>query len=149
MANFNCNGEIQINGENVLSKVYPVGSIYMSTTSTTSPASLFGGNWTMLPEGYALWTASSGALQTIQAGLPEISGRVHGVWGCVTFDHNPEASGALWLGSQITNGSASGSGWQMYLHDLQLNASYSNSLYGKSSSVQPPAIKVYAWRRVP
>lgn len=147
MGNINCNGEILIYGENILSKVHPVDSIYMST-SPTSPASLFGGEWEMLPEGYALWTASSNAGETISAGLPEISGNVSSVWCCTTFDNSPQSSGATWLGGRVTNGSAAGGGWQMYLHNLNFNASRSNSIYGKSSTVQPPAIKVYAWKRV-
>lgn len=147
MGNINCNGEIQIFGENIFSKIYPIGSIYLSMNQT-SPASLFGGIWEQLPENKALWTVTSGAGGTIEAGVPEITGRVHAVWGGKTFDHNPEASGGLVLGSQITQGSAAGSGWKMYLHDIQLNASRSNSIYGKSSTVQPPAIKIYAWKRI-
>ena len=39
-------GELQINGTNVLEKVYPVGSIYINATSSTNPATLLGfGTW--------------------------------------------------------------------------------------------------------
>ncbi len=39
-------GELQINGTNVLEKVYPVGSIYINATSATNPATLLGfGTW--------------------------------------------------------------------------------------------------------
>lgn len=43
---------------NYLDKVYPVGSIYMSTNST-SPATLFGGEWKALNEGRVLIGANS------------------------------------------------------------------------------------------
>lgn len=126
---------------------HPIGSFFI-TENTESPSSLFGGTWERLPEGYALWTASSGAGGTIDAGLPNIAGRVHGLWGGRTFDHSPEASGSLWLGSQITEGSAGGTGWGMYLHDVQLDASKCSNIYGKSTTVQPPAYKAYIWKRV-
>jgi len=39
-------GELQIDGTNVLEKVYPVGSIYINATSSTNPATLLGfGTW--------------------------------------------------------------------------------------------------------
>ena len=39
-------GELQINGTNVLEKVYPVGSIYINAISATNPATLLGfGTW--------------------------------------------------------------------------------------------------------
>ena len=39
-------GELQINGTNVLEKVYPVGSIYINATSATNPGTLLGfGTW--------------------------------------------------------------------------------------------------------
>ena len=33
--------------------------------------------------------------------------------------------------------------------DLWIDASYSNSIYGNSTTVQPPAYKLYVWKRVP
>ena len=41
---FNFNVPLLLNGENILSRVYPVGSIYMSL-APTNPADLFGGTW--------------------------------------------------------------------------------------------------------
>ncbi len=39
-------GELQINGTNVLAKVYPVGSIYINASNSTNPSSLLGfGTW--------------------------------------------------------------------------------------------------------
>lgn len=43
---------------NIIDMVYPVGSIYMSTSST-SPATLFGGTWVALDEGRVLIGANS------------------------------------------------------------------------------------------
>ena len=53
---------------------YPVGSIYMSTSST-SPASLFGGSWQSIASERVLMgvSGSHGAGSTVDAGLPNIS----------------------------------------------------------------------------
>ena len=63
--------------------LYPVGSIYLTIGTiypqSSSPASWLGGTWQKLPEGYALWTASSNAGSTISAGLPNITGRINEV----------------------------------------------------------------------
>ncbi|MDO5305806.1 MAG: hypothetical protein Q4E87_09565, partial [bacterium] len=126
--------------------VYPVGAIYLST-SNISPASFLGGNWKKLPEGYALWTASSGAGGTISAGLPNIT-------GSATLRHIDSgnvigAEGALSredISGSYSSVSLKGSGNPM--DKLILDASVKGTtLYGKSSTVQPPAYKVYAWRR--
>lgn len=54
--------------------LYPVGSIYMSTSST-SPASLFGGSWQSIASERVLMgvSGSHGAGSTVDAGLPNIS----------------------------------------------------------------------------
>ena len=45
-------GELQINGTNVLEKVYPVGSIYINASVSTNPATLLGfGTWTAFGAG--------------------------------------------------------------------------------------------------
>lgn len=119
---------------------YPVGALYISTSST-SPASLFGGTWSQITAGYALWTATSGAGGTIAAGLPNITGSALVVSGADTT-----ASGAMSKSGQVDVGpTGTGSGWQQ--RTVSFNASSSNSIYGKSSTVQPPAYKVYAWKR--
>ena len=48
----------QLNND-LLNKVYPVGSIYMSVNST-SPATLFGGTWVAITAGYYLKSITSG-----------------------------------------------------------------------------------------
>lgn len=123
-----------------LQDVYPVGSIYLSVNST-SPASLFGGSWTQIGEGYALWTAISGAGNTISAGLPNIKGdtEFHANKGTRTGALTMDGGGYAVAWQNNTWWSGSG---------VSLNASRYNSIYSDNvSTVQPPAYKVYAWRR--
>lgn len=134
---------------NLFNEIYPIGNIYISTNNT-SPASLFGGTWEALTEGYTLWTTTTSGQggQTIEAGLPNIEGNVYSVWNSTTFDNTSTYEGALSLGEQVTIGSQVGSGYNDYLNSLGFDASQSNSIYGNSTTVQPPAIKVYMWKRV-
>ena len=118
-----------------INKIYPVGSVYMSVNNT-SPASFIGGTWEQLPAGYALWTATSGAGETISAGLPNITGSFGG-----NQDQGP--SGAFYASSTGVKNSGS----SKYGNIVQLNASRSSGIYGASSTVQPPAYKIYAWKR--
>jgi hypothetical protein len=124
---------------------YPVGAIYISTSST-SPASLFGGTWESIASERVLMGVSSshGAGSTVSAGLPNITGVLKdlfvsghfnqstGVFKrsyCSSFDQQTDRSD--WLG------------WA----EAQFYASDSNSIYGNASTVQPAAYYVYMWRR--
>ena len=55
---FQMNVPLRLNGENILSKVYPVGSIYMSLSST-DPKTLFGGTWERLKDRFLLAAGDS------------------------------------------------------------------------------------------
>ena len=120
---------------------YPVGSIYISTSST-SPASLFGGTWESIASERVLMGVSSshGAGSTVSAGLPNITGETTAMttWRFVT------PSGAFATAS-------SQPGPDGYGNNLGLNvnfyASRCSSVYGNSSTVQPAAYYVYMWRR--
>ena len=129
-------------------KIYPVGSIYISVNST-NPASLFGGTWELVGSGKTLWGADSShsAGTTIEAGLPNITGEVkpddpdYG-WGAGT-----EASGAF---TNYYNrfSHIGGYDWSSNRgNGFTFDASRSNPIYGKSTTVQPPAYVVYMWRR--
>ena len=134
----------------ILNTVYPVGSIYLTVSTSAngpdSPAQWLGGSWEKLPEGYALWTASSEAGNTINAGLPNIAGNL-GLSYISAADVSWADNSALYLNYfddgyyvQRTQGGHYG--------DISFNASRHNAMYGNSSTVQPPAYKVYAWKRV-
>lgn len=51
---------VSISGTNIFLKVYPVGAVYVSTSST-NPSSLFGGSWSAIGEGRVLQAITSGS----------------------------------------------------------------------------------------
>lgn len=131
------------------SNSYPVGAIYMSTDST-SPASIFGGSWQSIASERVLMGVSSshGAGSTVDAGLPNISSGsdaaldIQGSWGAPncrkpfaqTWQGNSELSTSTWSSTPK-------------VISARFDASLCNSIYGKSSTVQPAAYYVYMWRR--
>ena len=123
---------------------YPVGSIYQST-DPTSPAALFGGSWEEIASERVLMGASSthAAGTTVKAGLPNITGTLSDVMG--SFYDYPSGSGAFsvkGIGRSLENGSSGNYG------NISFDASKSNAIYGRSSTVQPAAYYVHIWHRV-
>lgn len=130
---------------------HPVGSSYQST-DPTSPAELFGGTWERI-EDCTIWGASSihPAGTKLGAGLPNITGSAYG-------DVQQSGASVYWSGSRAiqTSNDTGGNGICMYkVADygnhrsiLKFDASKSNSIYGKSATVQPPAYCMYLWHRV-
>ena len=122
---------------------YPVGSIFQ-TVSTTSPAALFGGSWEEIASDRVLMGASRNhaAGTTVKAGLPNITGSF--VANVHYMSH--KVSGAFTAGDRITSTGANNSDANVY--KFSLDASKSNAVYGRSSTVQPAAYYVHIWRRV-
>ena len=126
---------------------YPVGSIYQST-DPTSPAALFGGSWEEIASERVLMGASSthAAGSTVKAGLPNLKGSFSGV--ASTAYPNVSNSGALSISTN--NGVLAGYEGGSYGSNctVSFDASKSNAIYGRSSTVQPAAYYVHIWHRV-
>lgn len=123
---------------------HPVGSIYQST-DPTSPAALFGGSWEEIASERVLMGASSthAAGTTVKAGLPNITGTLSDVMG--SFYAYPSGSGAFsvkGIGRSLENGYSGNYG------NISFDASKSNAIYGRSTTVQPAAYYVHIWHRV-
>ena len=122
---------------------FPVGSIYQST-DPTSPAALFGGSWEEIASERVLMGASSthAAGTTVKAGLPNITGSF--VANTCVGKHT--VSGAITASNRLTTTGANENDAEVY--KFSLDASKSNAIYGRSSTVQPAAYYVHIWHRV-
>ena len=121
---------------------------YWISDDPTSPAELFGGTWEKIAEDLALMGASTAhpAGSTAEAGLPNVTGSITEIM---------QGSAAKTSGAFSTTGSDVK--YLIAYNDSYINAKYKtigfnasscNSIYGKSSTVQPPAYYTYIWRRV-
>lgn len=115
------------------------------SVDSTSPAALFGGTWQEIAQNRVLMGASSthAAGTTVEAGLPNITGTLSEVMG--SFYAYPSGSGAFsvkGIGRSLENGSSGNYG------NIYFDASKSNAIYGRSTTVQPAAYYVHIWHRV-
>lgn len=151
---------------NVLQALYPVGSLYMGTQNSC-PLSAFFGTWTLVSAGNALWTgngtsgsgttrntnyANATANTTIAAGVPNIKDNFYFVdtyYGSVALAPNSD-NGLIKYNSKTTSGETNRSdtdGTTTSRQKYVFDASQVNSIYGTSTTVQPPAYVVNVWRR--
>jgi hypothetical protein len=96
-------GELQINGTNVLEKVYPVGSIYINASVSTNPATLLGfGTWVAFGAGKVIVGLDSsdtdfdtaeetGGAKTHTLSISEIPSHTHSL----STSDNPGGTGAI------------------------------------------------------
>lgn len=138
--------------ENIFKALYPVGSLYIGTQNTCPLESLISGStWELVAQNRALWGGDgTNGNTTINAGLPNITGVFNtlGNHGADIFNEvSPNGCFKLNTADKI--------GWSMDVsHDdygkyagIIFDASNNNSIYGSSSTVQPPAYRVNVWRR--
>lgn len=131
---------------NILELIYPVGSIYIGTQNTSHGCPLryiiSNSEWELVSSGKALWIGDgTNANTTIEAGLPNITGNATGFGSGQTHTY----SDALFQSGDASGTFEKGSGGHHF--DLGFDASKSNSIYGSSTTVQPPAYVVNVWRR--
>lgn len=133
---------------------YPVGSIFQ-TVSTASPAALFGGSWQEIAQNRVLMGASyaHAAGTTVEAGLPNIAGSLsetsnNGKASPFRGNKNAISSiGALAV-TEVSSPFCGYGGYEGSAYDISFDASRSNSIYGRSYTVQPAAYYVHIWKRV-
>lgn len=138
--NVEINIDVRDQIKDILSTMYPVGSIYLGTTSTCPLSALFG-TWTLVSQDRVLQGSSSShpAGTLIEAGLPEIEG---------TFgSHNGSISGGSGAFKLSGDVSATGGSVPHFPSKASFNASRANTIYGQNDTVQPPAYVVNVWRR--
>ena len=121
----------------------------------TSPAALFGGSWQEIAQNRVLMGASyaHAAGTTVEAGLPNITGSVvpklENIYNSFISESGATMTGAFYnTGVFSSYGGADATVTNSVPKDLYFDASRSNSIYGRSSTVQPAAYYVHIWRRV-
>lgn len=122
----------------------------------TSPAALFGGTWQEIAQNRVLMGASyaHAAGTTVEAGLPNITGSVvpklANIYNLFISESGATMTGAFYnTGVFSSYGGADATNVTSSLpQDLYFDASRSNSIYGRSNTVQPAAYYVHIWKRV-
>lgn len=132
---------INSNVQTFINSLYPVGAIYLSVTATCPLEGVIG-HWEKVSSGRVLQGADDthAVDTTISAGLPNVTGWMSFYSGC-----NPDVENGAMRSNR--HGGNAGSG-APNTGDLSFNASWSNSMYGQSDTVQPPAYVVNIWKRV-
>ena len=135
--------------QSLLEMIYPVGSIYIGTMNICPLSALFG-TWEKVSSGRVLQGADENHNPgtTIEAGLPNLMDILNFGDRAPVNGYNPSGSGPFYNVPNAT-------GTVYYSNDSTMNrqqklgfdASLSNSIYGNSTTVQPPAFVVNIWRR--
>ncbi len=101
------------------------------------------GTWAEVPANLCLQTGAASEAGTQRgAGLPNITGRISTAsWNDFAKDNGVFTFAKENEGSGFVNSNGYSNYW------VTLDASKSNSIYGKSSTVQPPAYIVRVWVR--
>lgn len=131
----------------IVDLLYPVGTV-IAVANTNTPAFTKYGTWEKIGSGRVLWGADSSHTPgaNIEAGLPNITGSIlHGIPSYVKGNETVKGTGAFKRNTETTYNV--GGGNEVKVESIDFNASTSNSIYGKSSTVQPPAYVVNFWRR--
>lgn len=155
---------VKNNISETLKKVYPVGSIYMSTVST-NPATLFGfGTWEAMPagrvllaQGTASWgtynAGSTGGEATHQLTVGEMPSHSHSASTNTTGNHNHAIQCNGWSGASTKVSSYYSKDWQLtaytdnagnHSHSVTINNTGSNQAHNNLQ----PYISVYIWKRI-
>lgn len=127
--------ETEINYASIFDKVYPVGAIYMSVSST-NPTNLFGGVWEqimdkfLLASGNTFGAGTTGGEANHTLTINEMPSHTHTV---------PVKSG-----SYMTVPTSSGTNWLPYYN----NATTTSTGGSRAHNNMPPYLTVYVWKRV-
>lgn len=135
------NNSLTLNGKSFLNRTYPVGSIYMSTSST-NPSSLFGGTWQALSgrflvgvDGSTYTAGATGGYATYKLEEDQLPSHNHGIR--VQWHDDAQTKGAL----SVTSTSSS--------HLAIDQGGNTGNGKGKNLAIdnQPPYLAVYMWKR--
>lgn len=129
--------------------LYPIGIIITTGTDTAKkPGEAEGlAAWIEVAQNRVLQGSGSGAGQTVEPGLPNIKGSILGYGDRMGFGGEDGAFSATHKQNRIPSMGDEVPGYTSDVR-IEFDASRSNSIYGKSTTVQPPAYKVHFWKRI-
>ena len=130
----------------IMNSIYPVGSLYLTVNSTCPLATLISGStWELVSQDRVLQGAGTRGTvgSTLKAGLPNITGNMS------TYNRQSDEATTSGSFSVVSNSSknASTSAGTGYVTNYSFQASRSNSIYGASNTVQPPAYLINVFKR--
>lgn len=135
--------------------LYPVGIVITTATDNTpKPGEAHGlAQWEEIGQNRVLQGCSTGAGSTIEAGLPNITGEFYvrplSDGNGISWNETHGAITSKIISSATdSSGSVASGGNYRPRGGMYFNASKSNNIYGKSSTVQPAALKVHFWKRI-
>lgn len=140
---------------NFLLAAHPVGSIYQTISPENPSVTFGGGTWEKIAQDRVLMGASDThpAGTTIEAGLPNVKGTFTAALrdGFTDYSAN-KITGAFYENGTTTgddnyNSISTNVGIPSGGAPFGFDASRSNSIYGRSTTVQPPAYFTYTWLR--
>ena len=139
----------------MIDTLYPIGIVITTATDNTpKPGEEYGlAQWGEIGQNRVLQGCSTGAGSTIEAGLPNITGEFYmrplSDGNGISWNETHGAITSKIVSSTTDSSGSVGSGGNSRPRGgIYFDASKSNGIYGKSSTVQPPALKVHFWKRI-
>lgn len=134
-----------VSAEELFNKIYPIGAIYISTSST-DPGTLFGGTWTpiqdtfLLAAGNTYAAASTGGAATHTLTEAEMPAHTHGM-------HGGGGGVMSWpmVSSDVAHAPADWGTSKSPAVDMVEETDSTGS--GTAFSIMPPYLTVYVWKR--
>lgn len=139
------NGSSNIDILTLLESIYPIGAIYITVLDSCPIQELGIGVWEKVAEDRVLQGAGTRGTvgNTLEAGLPNITGTVGGGMGASVY-----STGAFVYGGNDPNNNFGGnSSWNNSAYST-FDASRSSSIYGNSTTVQQDAFLVNIFKRI-
>lgn len=139
--------------------IYPVGSVYININDR-SPEDILGfGKWQRIAKNKTLWGASNDgeSNKEIKAGIPDISAKLNNQYTIAKKDGSDTIgafAGVAYNGTgnygvnYASNDWGCGINFKASSGETKINGMLKNDVYGKSDTVQPPALIVNIWVRI-